>query len=241
MSEFIVHSVPGSPFGRSVLAMLEEKGAPYRLAPVAPGTSRSPAHLARHPFGRVPVLEHNGFSLYETQAILRYLDRVLPAPALTPADPKRAARMDQVMNINDWYLFHGVGNVIIFHRVIGPRLMGLASDEAAIAAAMPKARTVFGELARLLDQQPYFAGGSHVAGGPPGCAGRWLLHPDAGMGRPGRAALKSRRMAGTDGGAVKHEGHHVAASVRAGEGGVRERGKEIQGCAFAGCGDSAMP
>jgi glutathione S-transferase len=158
MSEFIVHSVPGSPFGRSVLAMLEEKGAPYRLAPVMPGTSRSPAHLARHPFGRVPVLEHNGFSLYETQAILRYLDRVLPAPALTPADPKRAARMDQVMNINDWYLFHGVGNVIIFHRVIGPRLMGLASDEAAIAAAMPKARTVFGELARLLDQQPYFAG-----------------------------------------------------------------------------------
>jgi glutathione S-transferase len=158
MSEFIVHSVPGSPFGRSVLAMLEEKGAPYRLAPVTPGTSRSPAHLARHPFGRVPVLEHNGFSLYETQAILRYLDRVLPAPALTPADPKRAARMDQVMNINDWYLFHGVGNVIIFHRVIGPRLMGLASDEAAIAAAMPKARMVFGELARLLDQHPYFAG-----------------------------------------------------------------------------------
>jgi glutathione S-transferase len=158
MSEFTVHSVPGSPFGRSVLAALEEKGASYRLAPVAPGTFQSPAHLARHPFGRVPVLEHDGFSLYETQAILRYLDRVLPAPALTPADPKCAARMDQVMNINDWYLFHGVGNVIIFHRVVGPRVMGLASDEAAIAAAMPKARTVFAALARLLDQQSYFAG-----------------------------------------------------------------------------------
>src|SRR6266852_9399764 len=114
MSEFIVYSVPGSPFGRAVLAKLEEKAASYRLLPVVPGTFRSPGHLARHPFGRVPVLEHNGFSLYETQAILRYLDRVLPAPALTPADPKRAARMDQVMNINDWYLFHGVGNVIVF-------------------------------------------------------------------------------------------------------------------------------
>jgi glutathione S-transferase len=158
MSEFTVHSVPGSPFGRSVLAALEEKGASYRLAPVAPGTLQSPGHLARHPFGRVPVLEHDGFSLYETQAILRYLDRVLPVPALTPADPKCAARMDQVMNINDWYLFHGVGNVIIFHRVVGPRVMGLASDEAAIAAAMPKARTVFAALARLLDQQSYFAG-----------------------------------------------------------------------------------
>ena len=124
MSEFIVHSVPGSPFGRSVLATLEEKGAPYRLAPVALGTSQSPEHLARHPFGRVPVLEHDGFMLYETQAILRYLDRILPMPALTPADPRRAARMDQAMNINDWYLFQGVGNVIIFHRVIGPRMMG---------------------------------------------------------------------------------------------------------------------
>jgi glutathione S-transferase len=158
MSEFTVHTVPGSPFARAVLATLEEKGARYRLAPLAPNASKSPEHLARHPFGRVPAFEHDGFSLYETQAILRYLDRVLPQPALTPADPRAAARMDQVMNINDWYLFHGVGNVIVFHRVIAPQLMGLKPDEAAIEAAMPKARTVFGELARLLGEQAFFAG-----------------------------------------------------------------------------------
>jgi glutathione S-transferase len=158
MSEFTVHSIPGSPFGRAVLATLEEKGASCRFSPVAPGTLRSPEHLARHPFSRVPVLEHHGFLLYETQAILRYLDRVLPAPSLTPADPKRAARMDQVMNVNDWYLFQGVGNVIGFHRVVGPRVMGLKPDEAAIEAAMPKARGVFAELARLLGEQSYFAG-----------------------------------------------------------------------------------
>jgi glutathione S-transferase len=158
MSEFIVHAVPGSPFARAVMATLEEKGASWRLAPVAPAATKSAPHLARHPFGRVPVLEHDGFVLYETQAILRHLDRVLPQPSLTPADPRRAARMDQVMNINDWYLFQGVGNVIVFHRVVGPRVMGLAPDEAAIAAAMPKARTVFSELARLLGEQPFFAG-----------------------------------------------------------------------------------
>jgi glutathione S-transferase len=158
MSDFIVHSIPGSPFGRSVLAMLEEKKAPYRLAPVAPGSMKTPEYLALHPFGRVPVIERDGFRLYETQAILRYLDRVLPQPSLTPADAACAARMDQVMNINDWYLFHGVGNVIIFHRVIGPRLLGLAPDEDAIKAAMPKAHAVFDELARLLGAQPYFTG-----------------------------------------------------------------------------------
>jgi glutathione S-transferase len=160
MSEFIVHSIPGSPFGRAVLATLEEKRASYRLAPVAPGTFRSPQHLARHPFGRVPVLEHDGFTLYESQAILRYLDRVLPAPVLTPVEPKRIARMDQAMNVNDWYLFQGVGNVIGFHRVIAPRLLGLAPDEAAIEAAMPKARAVYDELARMLGEQNYFAGES---------------------------------------------------------------------------------
>jgi glutathione S-transferase len=160
MSELTVHSIPGSPFGRATLATLEEKRASYRFSPVLPGTLRSPEHLARHPFGRVPVLEHDGFMLYETQAILRYLDRVLPSPALTPSDPKRAARMDQVMNVNDWYLFHDVGNVIGFHRVVGPRLMGLKPDEAAIEAAMPKARAVFAELARLLGRQPFFAGDS---------------------------------------------------------------------------------
>ena len=158
MSEFTVHSVPGSPFGRSVLATLEEKGASYRLAPVASGTLQSAEHLARHPFGRVPVIEHDGFMLYETQAILRYLDRVLPRPALTPTDIRRAARMDQAMNVNDWYLFHGVGNVIVFHRVIAPRFLGKAPDEAAIEAAMPKAKAVFNELARLLGQASYFAG-----------------------------------------------------------------------------------
>jgi glutathione S-transferase len=158
MSNFVVHTIPGSPFARAVLATLEEKGAAYRLAPVAPGTLKGEAHLTLHPFGRIPVLEHDGFRLYETQAILRYLDRVLPSPALTPSDPRAAARMDQAMNVNDWYLFPGVANVIVFQRVVGPMLLGLQTDEAAIAEAMPRAKVVFDELARLLGEDLYFAG-----------------------------------------------------------------------------------
>jgi glutathione S-transferase len=157
MSGFIVHSVPGSPYGRAVLATLVEKGASFRFAPVAPGTHRGEPHISRHPFGRVPVLEHDGFMLYESQAILRYLDRVLPDPMLTPGDPRAAARVDQVMNICDWYLFQGVNNVIGFQRVVKPRLMGLPADEAAIAEAMPKAHVVFNELSRLLGSKDYLA------------------------------------------------------------------------------------
>jgi len=158
MSEFVVYTVPGSPYARAVLATLEEKRVDYRLSPLAPAGIKSEPHLSRHPFGRMPAVEHDGFRLYETQAILRYIDRIFPGPSLTPADPKAAARMDQVMNINDWYLFQGVANVIVFHRVIGPRLLGVTPDEAAIAAAMPQAYVVFGEFAQLLGSQPCFAG-----------------------------------------------------------------------------------
>ena len=158
MPEFIVHSIPGSPFGRAVLVALEEKQAPWRLSPVPPGTLRTSDHLARHPFGRVPVIEHDGFVLYETQAILRYLDRVLAKPALTPADPQAAARMDQAMGICDWYLFQGVGNIIGFQRVVAPRLLGVPADEPAIAAAMPKAHIVIDALAQLLGDAEWFAG-----------------------------------------------------------------------------------
>jgi glutathione S-transferase len=158
MSEFIVYSIPGSPYGRAVLATLKEKGAAFRYVPVAPGTFRQAPHIGRHPFGKVPVLEHDGFVLYETQAILRYLDRVLPAPALTPTAPQAAARMDQIMNINDCYFFNGVANTIGLQRVVGPKVLGMTPDEEICAAAMPRAHMVFDELARLLGDQPYFAG-----------------------------------------------------------------------------------
>ncbi len=158
MSDIVIHSLPGSPYGRAVFVVLEEKGAPYRFAPVTARALRAAPHLARHPFGRVPAIDHGDFSLYETQAILRYVDRALPGPALTPADVRAAARMDQLMNVNDCYLFQGVANVIAFQRVVAPRILGLAPDEAAIAAAMPKAHAVFEELANQLGDQPFFVG-----------------------------------------------------------------------------------
>jgi glutathione S-transferase len=158
MAEFIVHSVPGSPFGRAALIALEETGADYRFQMVAPGGMKSAQHLALHPFGRIPVLQHGDFTLYETQAIVRYVDRVAGGARLSPSDPKAVALMDQAMNISDWYLFQGVGNVIGFQRIVGPRLLGITPDEAAIEAVMPRAREVVAELARLLGDQPYFVG-----------------------------------------------------------------------------------
>lgn len=157
MSTFVVYTIPGSPAARAVIATLIEKGAEFRVAGLTPGAHKAEPHLSRNPFGKMPVLEHDHFVLYETQAILRYLDRIVPVPPLVPRDARETARMDQIMGISDWYLFQGVNDVIGFHRIVGPRLLGLKADEAAIAAAMPKAQVVFGELSRLLDRKPFLA------------------------------------------------------------------------------------
>ena len=158
VAEIVVHSVPGSPYGRAVLIALEEKGAAYRLAPLGVGAARAEPHLSLHPFGRVPAIEHGDYGLYETQAILRYVDRLYPAPALSPVDLRELATMDQVLNVCDWYLMQGVNNVIGFHRIVAPRLMGAAPDEAAIAAAMPRAHLVFGVLAKTLGERAFLVG-----------------------------------------------------------------------------------
>jgi|1186.fasta_scaffold84143_2 glutathione S-transferase len=160
MSDITVYGIPGSPFLRSVEVTLKEKAADYRLQAMSPAKMKTPEHLAMHPFGRIPIFEQGDFRLYETQAICRYLDEIFPNPPLTPGNPQARARMNQVIGIIEWYFFPKAAAPIAFNRIIGPRLLGLPADEAAIAEAMPMGRTCFSELDRLLGVKSYFTGDS---------------------------------------------------------------------------------
>ncbi len=155
----VVHGIPGSPYVRKPLLVCEEKGAPYRLAAMSfgSGAQKSPEYLALNPFGRIPAIEHGDFKLFEAQAIGRYIDRVFDGPSLTPSDPRLAARMDQVLNIVDWYVMPSITGATAFNRVVKPRF-GMPVDEAAVAAALPMAGTWVKALENILDAKPYFAG-----------------------------------------------------------------------------------
>ena len=107
--------------------------------------------------GRVPALEHGDFVLYETQAILRYIDRVLPAPSLTPSGIREEARMNQVMGITDWYVMPNISAGITFSRLVAPRF-GIPVDENRIAGFMAPAAVCVAELARLLGERTWMAG-----------------------------------------------------------------------------------
>lgn len=157
MSEIAVYGVPGSPYVRSVQLSLEEKGIAYALRIVSVVETKRDAHLTRHPFGRVPTFEHGDFRLYETQAILRYLEDVFPEPGLTPADPRARARMNQIIGINDCYFFPKVAAVIVGQRIVGPALLGMKTDEAAVAAAVPMGTICIAALDRLLGSRPFLA------------------------------------------------------------------------------------
>jgi glutathione S-transferase len=146
-----------SPYTRSVRLALEEKAAPYELVSVPIPEWTQPTHLARHPFAKIPVLDHDGFTLYETQAILRYVDDAFVGAGLQPSDAHARARMNQVVGIVDAYLFPWATAPIGFQRLIAPRL-GMPVNEAKIAAAVPKARTCLVELDRLVGDNAYMAG-----------------------------------------------------------------------------------
>jgi glutathione S-transferase len=159
MTRYIVHTVPGSPYGRSVMAMLEEKGADWRIAPMDQADVHGPAHYALHPFGKMPVLEWDGRRLYETDAVLRYLDEALAGPSLVPDGIDDRARMNQVMGVCDAYLFPEGARIIVFQRVIGPAIVpGFAADEAAVEAGLPRSHTIFAELSHLLATHDWFGG-----------------------------------------------------------------------------------
>lgn len=151
-----VHGVPGSPYVRAVLIACEEKGLAWRIDPLAPGASKQPAHLARHPFGKIPAVEVDGFALYETQAIVRYLDRIGSGPSLTPAEPHAEARMNQIIGVNDCYLFPG-GVGLVFPKVVAPRL-GFPADESGVADALAKLEVALAALAALMGEGPFLAG-----------------------------------------------------------------------------------
>jgi glutathione S-transferase len=157
MSDFTLFGFTGSPYVRSVAFCLEEKAVRWTMTSINPVEAQSPSYLERHPFGRVPAFEHKGFRLYESQAILRYLNRVVPNPSLVPEDAQAEARMNQICGITDWYVMPQVTMGIAFNRLVAPRL-GIPVDESKIEVAIANAKVCVAEIVHLMGDHPYLAG-----------------------------------------------------------------------------------
>jgi glutathione S-transferase len=106
MAEMTLWGFNNSTYVRTVKMVLAEKQfTGFKQVPinVLAGEPKTPEHLERHPFGKVPVLDHDGLRILETSAIARYLNDVLPGKSLVPPTPKDRARMDMIVGIVDSY------------------------------------------------------------------------------------------------------------------------------------------
>ena len=102
MSDIVLWGFDGSTYVRTVKMVLAEKGVTqYKQVQlnVLKGEPKTPEHLERHPFGKVPVLDHDGMRILETTAIARYLNDVLPGKSLAPPTLKDRARMDMIISM----------------------------------------------------------------------------------------------------------------------------------------------
>src|SRR5260221_817204 len=132
----ILHGYRYSVYQRIARLTLAEKGVSYQQVEVNPFAPDVPtAYLALHPFGRVPALVHDGFALYETAAITRYIDRAFAGPALQPADPRALARMDQIIAVVDAYGYWPLVRQVFSHRVFRPRA-GQPTDDGEVAKGL---------------------------------------------------------------------------------------------------------
>ncbi|WP_437280175.1 glutathione S-transferase N-terminal domain-containing protein [Sorangium sp. So ce375] len=140
------------------LIVLAEKGSEAELVPVdlMKGEHKQPAYLARHPFGVIPVLDDDGFTVYESRAIMRYLDQRLGGAPLTPSDPKARAQMEQWISVEQSYFSPHV-LTIIHQRLLGP-MRGAQPDEAVVDQAKGEIAKAFDVVGKALAKQEYLAG-----------------------------------------------------------------------------------
>jgi glutathione S-transferase len=132
-----LYGVPLSPFVRKAMLTLEYKGLEYDNEPTFPNDS-SEQFRAISPLGKIPVLEHDGFTIPDTSVICRYLDRISPEKSIYPEDPQEEARALWLEEYADTRLIENCAGVFQ-ERLLKPKLLKQPTDEARLANILDNA------------------------------------------------------------------------------------------------------
>jgi glutathione S-transferase len=155
-----IYGHPQSSCTRKVLLALAEKGGSAELCPVdlAAGRHKRREHVALHPYGKVPVLEHEGFVLYESPAIIRYLDQLLPGVSLVPSELHARARMDQWLSVEACYV--AAPTWLMRSQLIVAPMFGQQPDPVLVERGRRELCQTLDLLDRALSGRSYLAGES---------------------------------------------------------------------------------
>ncbi len=128
-----LHYHPRSTFSRRVHMVLLEKGLPFELVELdmRGRAHKSPGYLALNPYGRVPTLVEDDFVLYESTAILDYLEATHPEPPLLPPDARGRATVAMHMKLCDVEVGSATGALIFPKRFLPKEKWDLEAMGAA--------------------------------------------------------------------------------------------------------------
>jgi glutathione S-transferase len=152
-----LHGYSYSVYLRIARMTMLEKGVAWRHIEIDPFADEIPSdYLALNPFGRVPTLDHDGFVLYETTAITRYIDEAFEGPSLQPEAPRERARMNQIVTIADSYGYWPMVRQVFSQRVFNARRR--TPDEAVIAEGLARSHKVLVALESLAGDGDFLVG-----------------------------------------------------------------------------------
>ncbi|KAJ3502265.1 hypothetical protein NMY22_g18643 [Coprinellus aureogranulatus] len=157
-----LYAAPLSTASLRVAQVLHEKKVPFEFYPIdlSKRENKAEEYLAKQPFGQVPYIDDDGFILYESRAIARYIALKYPdqgTPLLpSPTDLKAWAIFEQAAS-NEYSNFEPFAKQIVFEKVLKPRI-GQTTNEEVVKASSEQLAAKLDVYDKLLAEQPYLTG-----------------------------------------------------------------------------------
>jgi glutathione S-transferase len=142
MPRVVIHGFSRSTWTQTAHMVCIEKGLEHELVPIAYGSDE---HGQLHPYRRIPVVEVDGLVLFETLAIVCYLDEVVEQPRLQPDSIEDRARMRTWMGVCSDYLYREV-------------VRGIPRDRASTEAELSAARLALERAEGLMAGEAFLVG-----------------------------------------------------------------------------------
>jgi glutathione S-transferase len=148
-----VYGSPGSTCTRKVLTVMEETSTPFEmnLVDLSKGEHKQKPHIDRQPFGQIPAIDDDGFAMFESRAICRYLSAKTESP-LVPKNLRARAKMDEWASVEQSNFSPHAMKFVYQYVFKRPQ------EPAVLEAANAMLEKTFSAISAPLAQSPFLAG-----------------------------------------------------------------------------------
>jgi glutathione S-transferase len=154
MTQLSLYGPPQSSYVRAARITCLEKGVSHRLESIELGSAE---HERLHPWRRVPAMRHGDVALYETSAIIRYVDEAFDGPRLTPTTPAARGVMEQWISALNCYVYRSWIKNYALEYII-PKFRGGTPNREAIEGGLAAMDRDVARLDEGYGARPWLAG-----------------------------------------------------------------------------------